>query len=430
MTGHIFIDGEIGLHTKPESVRSQISPQFSDYEIHINSQGGDVYDGYQIGNMILNIGKPTNAIVEGMCASIATYIACCADKVSMIPQGSWTIHDPTAQTGGRAEDLIQAAAQLSKIKDDIIARYMSKVGKTGITPQQLSDAMAKETTYDAQEAKEWGFADDVREKLRAVAKIDLTKFKMETLTKQEQIGLFTKLGEKLDSLVSMFKPEAAPAKPQAKVAPNKKVKNSMELTLTDGTVLQCDAEDPNNLEGATVSTADGKPITDGTYETADGLEIDIVNGTITNAEQEPTNESDDEPTEDTDPKIKNDDDEPTDDMETYDELMSQMEELQKKLKKATPGAQPVTAAPANKNNPKFKAKVEPKDESKAQFEAKITALEKQLTELKAMTVGDKRPPAARPLPEQHEEEYGPEFTSFANTVTEFALGRGLINRTN
>ena len=185
MTGHIFINGEIGVSTTPVSVRSQISPEYSNYEIHINSFGGDVYDGYQIGNMILNLGKPSVAIVEGMCASIATYIACCADKTTMIPQGSWIIHDPTAQTGGRAEDLLKAAAQLNDIKAKIVSRYMTKVGRNGISAQQLSDAMAKETTYDSDEAKTWGFIDDVREKLRAVAKIDLNKFKMENLTKEE-----------------------------------------------------------------------------------------------------------------------------------------------------------------------------------------------------------------------------------------------------
>lgn len=446
MTGHIFIQDEIGIHTKPEMVRAQISPEFSDYEIHINSNGGDVYDGYQIGNMILNLGKPSLAIVEGMCASIATYIACCADKIVMIPQGSWTIHDPTAQTGGRAEDLIAAAVQLKQIKDAIIQRYMNKVGKMGITAQQLSDAMAKETTYDSNMAKEWGFADEVREKLRAVAKIDLTKFKMETLTKQETIGLFEKLGQKLDSvadkMLKAFKPEKPKALKKAGIKKVTKVKNALELTLTDGNVLECDAEDPNNLEGATVTNQDGSPVVDGTYETVDGLEIEVTSGQITEAEQQatnaapdtdadnpdedydpdkepaPENESEDNPGEDASP-YKNDEDEP---MDTIDTLTAQMKELQKKIEKIKPGAQPPAAAPAAKVKAKFEGK------KPTEFEAKIVELEKQLAEMKKLTVGKSTPPGAAPLGE--DEEPDDDFKAFANHATSFWESRGFLKRIN
>lgn len=419
MTGHIFINGEIGETTTPVSVRNQISPEYSNYEIHINSFGGDVYDGYQIGNMILNLGKPTLAIVEGMCASIATYIACCADKVSMIPQGSWIIHDPTAQTGGRAEDLLKAAAQLNDIKARIMARYMTKVGKKGITQQQLSDAMAQETTYDSDEARKWGFADEVAEKLRAVAKIDLKKFNnMETLSKEETIGLFEKFGQKIDSLINSISKKEADKKPKAAVKP----KNNVVLTLTDGTVLDVNAEDPNNLVGATVANQDGTPLADGTYQTVDGLEIEVSANTITEAEQQATNESSDEPSEDTDPNIKNEEG----DMEDYATLTAQLEELKKKIEKVKPGAQPATAAPAAKAKVSTEFKDKPTDDVKNT----IDALEKQVAELKKMTVGKSAPPVAKQIEQEPEEEMDESFTTFSNHLTEYLEGRNFIKRTN
>lgn len=417
MTGHIFINGEIGEATTPTSVRSQISPEYSNYEIHINSFGGDVYDGYQIGNMILNLGKPTLAIVEGMCASIATYIACCADRVSMIPQGSWIIHDPTAQTGGRAEDLLKAAAQLNDIKARIISRYMTKVGRNGISQQQLSDAMAKESTYDSDEAKKWGFIDDVSEKLRAVAKIDLNKFKMETLSKEDALGIFEKFGQKLDGFIASISKKETEKKPKASVKP----KNNLVLTLTDGTVLNVNAEDPNNLVGAQVANQDGTPLADGTYQTVDGLEIDVVANTITEAEQQPVNESQDNPSEDTDPNIKNDDG----DMEDYAALNAQLEELKKKIEKVKPGAQPATAAPAAKaKTTEFKDK--PTDDVKNTIEA----LEKQVAELKKMTVGAKNPPPVKPVNQEDEEEMDESLVAFSGHVTDFLAGRGFIKRQN
>lgn len=422
MTGHIFINGEIGETTTPLSVRSQISHEYSNYEVHINSFGGDVYDGYQIGNMILNLGKPTLAIVEGMCASIATYIACCADKVSMIPQGLWIIHDPTATTGGRAEDLLKAAAQLNDIKARIVARYMTKVGKNGISQQQLSDAMAVETAYDSDQAKKWGFIDDVQEKLRAVAKIDLKKFnKMETLSKEETLGLFEKFGQKLDSFINSMKPKET-KKPAAKPKAIIKPKN-IELTLTDGTVLNVDAEDPNNLVGASVSSQDGTPLADGTYETVDGLELEVESNMITEAEQQPVNESDDNPSEDTDPNIKNEDG----DMETYDKLMAELGEIKKKIEKVKPGAQPATATTAAKAKA---TKTEFKDNPTDNVKNTIEELEKQVAELKKMTVGKQTPPAAKPIEQDDEEEVDESFATFSNHLTQFLEGRNFIKRTN
>jgi len=57
MTGHIFIEGEIGSEVTAKTVRADISnyPQATEWTIHINSPGGDVYEGYQIGSIIKNL---------------------------------------------------------------------------------------------------------------------------------------------------------------------------------------------------------------------------------------------------------------------------------------------------------------------------------------------------------------------------------------
>ena len=97
MTGHIFIEGEVGSEVTIKSVRGDIAlyPQATEFIVHINSVGGDVYDGYAIGNIIKSLGKPTTASIGALCASISTYIACCCDQVLMGPAGDFMIHLPT-----------------------------------------------------------------------------------------------------------------------------------------------------------------------------------------------------------------------------------------------------------------------------------------------------------------------------------------------
>ena len=321
MVCHIFVNGEIGAYTTPDSFRSQVNPTAESYIIHINSEGGDVYDGYQIGNVILNLGKPVTAIVEGLCASIATYIACCADSVVMTPQSNWVIHDPTASTSGRAQDLISAASQLLKMKNEIISRYMTKLrGKKN--EQELSEAMDKETNLDANEAMAWGFADSIQEKLKAVAKIDFNKFKNMNNEKEKNESFLKELSGMISKHFGSKKEMQKPINKTAKF-------KAIVITLTDGTVISANTDDPNNLQGASVSAKDGSAVADGVYETTDGDELTITGGVITGVEQEAEDkskdESEDNPTEDTTPALGSD-------PEEVKKLKDDIEQLKQQMK--------------------------------------------------------------------------------------------------
>ena len=363
MVGHIFINGEIGVHTTPESFRAQINPSASEYILHFNSEGGDVYDGYQMGNSILNIDKPTTAIVEGLCASIATYMACCADKIIMTPQATWVIHDPTASTSGGAKDLVSAASQLIKMKSEIIARYMTKVGRNKISPEQLSEAMARETSLGSDEAKRWGFADEVQEKLKAVAKINIEKFNMEKISQEQSKTLFENIEKKLNEWADKFigktpKPKAI-AKPGKIEKKHRKIVSVVTLTLTDGTTVNVNADDPNSLEGAVIAAEDGTALADGIYETTDGEELTVTGGTVTSVE-----EASDEPTDD-----------------GGDEMAKMKSEIDA-LKKQLAGT------------------AEAKVKMAAEYEQSFKAVKKEIEDFKAKTFGDPAPPIVKPL-DQH-----------------------------
>lgn len=262
MTGHIFIEGEIGVQVTAKTVRADIDnyPQAQDFTVHFNSPGGDVYEGYQIGSILKNLGKPTTALIGSMCASIATYDALCCDTVIMSPHGDFMIHLPTATLSGTAEDMRRGAEQLDRIKAELIDRYAPKVAKKGVTREQLSAMMEKETSMAPGEALAMGFVDEVREKLKAVAKMDLTKFNDMT---NEQKGVLEALGAKIDALFNALKP-----------------KNMVEVTLADGSIVQSSAATPEEIVGSTLTDEAGAPLPPGPVTTADGLELVIVEGGV------------------------------------------------------------------------------------------------------------------------------------------------------
>lgn len=370
MTGHIFIEGEIGTEVTAKTVRADIAnyPQAEEWTIHINSPGGDVYEGYQIGSIIKNLGKPTFAHIGSMCASIATYAALSCDEVIMNPHGDFMIHLPTGTINGTAEDLRRGAEQLDRIKSELIDRYAPKVARKGVTKEQLSAMIEKETSMSPSEALAMGFIDGVQEKMKAVAKfkpiIDMS------MTKQEAEGLFKSLGEKIDSFFNKMT----------------KVKN-VELALADGTLVQSTAATPEEIMGSTITMPDGTPAPDGQYETADGQVITVAGGVVTAYE----------------PKME---DVQPDSME---ELKKQIAALQAQL--------------AEKENAATEAKakateaVKEKEAITASLKAEFTNLKNELETLRSKTFGDSTPPDTDPSFKDKEDktpEYG--IPSFMNDV--------------
>lgn len=266
MTGHIFLEGEVGEQVTIDTVRADIAqyPKATAWEIHIDSPGGDVDTGYAIGAILNNL-KNTTANIGALCASIVTYCAHCCDHIVMGPAGDFMIHLPTGTVNGNANDLRRGAERLDRIKSELAARYMKRVAKKGLTLEQVHGMLDKETSMSPEEAKAMGFVDDVREKLKAVAKFDPKKFNMEDkpLTKQEIEGLFTKFGAKIDKFMDKFKAK------------------NLDITLADGTVVTSDAADPSGILNSNITDATGAPLADGDYETQDGFEIEVAGGIVT-----------------------------------------------------------------------------------------------------------------------------------------------------
>lgn len=125
----------------------------------INSPGGEVYEGFSIYNTLVNSGFKVSAFVTGLCASIATLIASAADKIEMSETAQWMIHEANGGAEGRAEDLESTAKGMRQINDIMAANYSRKTGKS---VDEIKEAMSFDNYMTPQQAKEFGFIDNVR----------------------------------------------------------------------------------------------------------------------------------------------------------------------------------------------------------------------------------------------------------------------------
>lgn len=145
--------------------------------LFINSPGGSVSDGLAIASMLKRNKAFVTAQIDGLACSIASVIACSADKVVMRGNCMMMIHNALA--GGfmydNAKGYRKLANDLDKISESLRMTYIEKSnGK--ITEEKLTELMDAESWLTAKECLELGLCDEIIESNKAVASIS-NKFK-------------------------------------------------------------------------------------------------------------------------------------------------------------------------------------------------------------------------------------------------------------
>lgn len=141
-----------------------IPANVEEIRLHLNSPGGDVFDGIAIVNALRSHRARVVAVVDGIAASAASFIACAADETIMAPNSELMIHDAWGLCVGNATEMKSMAEMLDHISDNIASIYAEKAG-TDVALWR--DAMSTETWYSADEAVEAGLADRVEKAKKA-----------------------------------------------------------------------------------------------------------------------------------------------------------------------------------------------------------------------------------------------------------------------
>jgi len=167
--GGFFSDG-LSAKNFAASLRGVKGP----LEIHINSGGGDVFDGIAIGNAIRKHKGMVTTVNDGVAASIASVILQAGQERVVEPGSMVMVHDAFGMCIGNAAEMAKMTEVLDKNSDNIASIYAERAGGT---PAQWRATMKDETWYTADEAVEAGLADRVGEGAAAMPDgLDLAAF--------------------------------------------------------------------------------------------------------------------------------------------------------------------------------------------------------------------------------------------------------------
>ena len=151
--------GEDGICAKDViNAVDAIPPGTEQVFLHINSPGGSVFEAKAICANIRRIRCQTIAIVDGLCASAAVSIALACGKVQMTKGSYMMIHQASSVVFGNKQDMRKMADTLETIEQSVVDSY---VEKTGLPPEEVIAMMEATTWFEADAAKEKGFADEV-----------------------------------------------------------------------------------------------------------------------------------------------------------------------------------------------------------------------------------------------------------------------------
>jgi ATP-dependent Clp protease, protease subunit len=126
--------------------------------LHINSPGGDVFEGRAMAAAIAAHPQDVITFIDGLAASAATYLAMAGKEVRITQGGMLMVHNGWTLGYGNKAELRATADLLQKIDGQIAADYARRTSKT---LDQITAWMDAETWFTEDEAMAEGFVDAI-----------------------------------------------------------------------------------------------------------------------------------------------------------------------------------------------------------------------------------------------------------------------------
>lgn len=158
-TANLYIYDVIGWPwIEAKDVIQAVPKNIEHIRVHINSPGGDVFEGLAIYNWLKGHSAEVSVQIDGLAASVSSIIALAGKDVAIPKAAFYMIHDPWTIMLGSSEDLRKEADFLEQIEDVIAGVYADKSGQD---KNEIRQWMHSETWFTGAEAKEKGFADRI-----------------------------------------------------------------------------------------------------------------------------------------------------------------------------------------------------------------------------------------------------------------------------
>ena len=147
---------------------------YSDAErvtLRFHSEGGSVLEGYAIYNLLKRrFGANIETVVDGVAASMASYLFMLGEKRTM-PANTWLmIHGPRGGAFGQPEEMRTRADLIESIRGEMKEVYASR---SALTDDELEEMLTGGDTWvSAKDAYDMGFATDIEEDVKIAACLD------------------------------------------------------------------------------------------------------------------------------------------------------------------------------------------------------------------------------------------------------------------
>jgi len=155
-----------GFTAKRMSAALRSIGEDKDVVVNINSPGGDLFEAATIYNLLVQHKGNVTVNILGLAASAASIIAMAGDTIKISKIGFLMIHNSWVIALGNKDDLRNVADVLEQFDKAILASYAARVS---IEESKIIKMMDKETWIGADDALEYGFADEIIEVKKAPA---------------------------------------------------------------------------------------------------------------------------------------------------------------------------------------------------------------------------------------------------------------------
>ena len=165
----VMLDTDVNEHSASLIVAQLLFLESEDANkdilFYINSPGGVVTAGMSIYDTMQFIRPDVSTIVMGQACSMGSLLATAGapGKRLILPNARHMIHQPSGGAGGQATDMEIQVKEILKMKQNLTQIYVDHNSK-GKTFEDLSRDMERDNFMSAQEAIDYGLADEIVQK--------------------------------------------------------------------------------------------------------------------------------------------------------------------------------------------------------------------------------------------------------------------------
>lgn len=224
----VFLYDVIGWETTAAQFIVELNQHkdLKNINVHVNSPGGDVFDGIAIYNTLNQHKAEVTVYVEGLAASIASVIAMAGKKTIMYESSMMMLHKPWLMTIGNSDDLKKDADTLDKIQEAIVKAYLSKA--KNLSEKDINELVDEETWLTADDAITYGLADEIDKDGKAAT----------DLQGKQMLAQFKNVPLKIAALARMEVPSAVQNKETSNPKPKEQVMNEEEKKALEAKLAQ------------------------------------------------------------------------------------------------------------------------------------------------------------------------------------------------